>query len=357
LLLHGHLDVVPADAAAWTHGPFDGDIADGMLWGRGAVDMKNFVAMIVSAVRRLVEDGFTPQRDVVLAFWADEESGMSRGSGWMVDNHSEVFRGVRTALGEGGGYSVSIGGSRAYLMNTGEKGTLHLRATARGAAGHASLPAVNNPIPRLAAAVARIDAIDWPVEIGQTTAVLVERLRQMTGADDDVDIDLLAEAVGPSAPRIRAGWKNVSNVTMVQGGYKENVVPESASIVIDCRFLPGRRDWTVARLAEAVGPDIELEVELDLPAFESAFEGELVEIIQEVLGQFDEGAVVLPHLIPGGTDAKQLRRIGITGYGFIPLRLPADFAFPAMFHGVDERVPLDALVFGESVLTEILRRH
>jgi acetylornithine deacetylase/succinyl-diaminopimelate desuccinylase-like protein len=355
--LHGHLDVVPADATAWSHGPFDGDIADGMLWGRGAVDMKNFVAMIVSAVRGLLADGFTPRRDIVLAFWADEESGMSRGSGWMVDKHPEVFRGVSTALGEGGGYSVSIGDARAYLMNTGEKGTLHMRATARGASGHASLPALDNPIPRLAAAVTRIEAIEWPVEIGETTTVLVQRLRRLIGADDDVDIDLLADAVGPSAPRIRAGWKNVSNVTMVQGGYKENVVPETASIVIDCRFLPGHRDQTVARLAEAVGPDIELEIELELPAFESAFEGELVEIIQEVIGQLDEGAVVLPHLIPGGTDAKQLRRIGITGYGFIPLRLPADFAFPAMFHGVNERVPLDALMFGERVLTEILRRH
>jgi acetylornithine deacetylase/succinyl-diaminopimelate desuccinylase-like protein len=356
LMLHGHLDVVPADPTVWTHGPFDGDIAQGMLWGRGAVDMKNMVAMILATVRELVAEGFQPRGDIVLAFFADEEGGMTLGSDWMAKNHPEQFAGVSHAVSEGGGYSVTVDGKRAYLMNTGEKGVLWLRLRAQGVAGHGSLPAVDNAILRLAGAVVRIGELEWPVRISATTGVLLESLRSLTGAAADADPMDLAASVGMSAPRIRAGLRNVSNVTMFDGGYKENVVPESASALIDVRYLPGDRQLVLDRIREAAGENVSIDAELELDAFEAPFSGDFVETVKSVISELDPGAVVLPHLIPGGTDAKSLLPLGITGYGFIPLRLPEDYAFPAMFHGVDERVPLDALVFGQRAIAAIVRR-
>jgi len=358
LLLHGHLDVVPVDAAAWTVDPFGGEIADGMLWGRGAVDMKNMVAMIVASVRRMVTAGERPERDVVLAFFADEEAGCVLGSQWMVEHHPEQFAGVRDAISEGGGYSVTLGeraDTRAYLLNTGEKGVLWLRLTAHGAAGHASLASQDSAIVKLAAAVGRIGALDWPVSFTETTTHLFQRLRELTGASSELSPFELAALVGPSASRLRAGLQNVANVTMISGGYKENVIPESATATVDARFLPGQRDEVIARIREAAGEGVDVEVQLELIAMESPNDGELVSVIEAVIERHDPGATVLPHLIPGGTDAKALSRLGITGYGFIPLRLPADFDFPGMFHGVDERVPLDALDFGCAVLTDIIR--
>jgi acetylornithine deacetylase/succinyl-diaminopimelate desuccinylase-like protein len=356
LMLHGHLDVVPADPSSWTYPPFEGVIADGMLWGRGAIDMKNMVAMIIAAVRKLRREGWEPRRDLVLTFFADEEGGCTLGSQWMAQKHSGAFAGVGYAIGEGGGYSIAIGGRRAYLMNTGEKGVLWLRLKAGGKAGHGSLPAVDSAITKLANAVSRLAAIEWPTRVTPTTAALLDLLRGLSGHAADADPYTLAETAGLSAPRLRAGLRNVSNVTIMQAGYKENVVPESASALVDVRFLPGDRDLVLTRIAEAVGDEISIDIELELVAMESPFEGPLTDLIQTVIGETDPSAVVLPHLIPGGTDAKALSTLGITAYGFIPLRLSEDFNFPAMFHGIDERVPLEALEFGESVLTEVVRR-
>jgi acetylornithine deacetylase/succinyl-diaminopimelate desuccinylase-like protein len=356
LMLHGHLDVVPADAAAWTHGPFDGDIADGMLWGRGAVDVKNFVAMMLASVGRLHAEGFRPQRDIVLVFFADEEDGTEFGSDWMVDAHPEAFAGVTHAIGEGGGYSVTVDGKRAYLMNTGEKGVLWLDLEARGQAGHGSLPAVDNPTLTLAAAISRIGDIRWPLILSDTTSLLLERLRELAGAGADATPEELASVVGPSAPRIRAGLRDVSNVTIVKAGYKQNVVPEVAVATVDVRYIPGRRDEVLETVRAAAGDRVTVTEQIHLPAFESSVEDPLIDSLQEVITEVDPGAVILPHLIPGGTDAKSLLRIGITGYGFIPLKLPEDFAFPAMFHGVDERVPIESLEFGEDVIARLLRR-
>ena len=356
LMLHGHLDVVPADPAAWTHGPFDGDIADGMLWGRGAVDMKNYIAMVLAAVGRLHAEGFRPQRDVLLVFFADEEDGTELGSDWMVREHADVFAGVEYAVGEGGGYSVTVDGSRAYLMNTGEKGVLWLDLEARGQAGHGSLPAVDNPTLTLAAAVTRIGEIQWPLILSDTTMILLERLRTLAGSDATATPEELASVVGPSATRIRAGLRDVSNVTMISAGYKQNVVPETASATVDVRYIPGRREEVLAAVQAAAGDRVTVTEQIHLPAFESSVDNAFIDLMQEVISEADPGAVILPHLIPGGTDAKALLRAGITGYGFIPLRLPEDFAFPAMFHGVDERVPLESLEFGEDVVVRLLRR-
>ncbi|MFF7456335.1 M20/M25/M40 family metallo-hydrolase [Kitasatospora sp. NPDC008115] len=354
LMVHGHLDVVPADPRDWSVDPFGAEIRDGMIWGRGAVDMKGTDAMILASVREAVRRGEQPRRDIVLALFADEESGCAYGSGWMVDEHPHLFEGVGNAVSEVGGYSVDIAGRRAYLLQTGEKGALWARLTAEGTAGHGSQLHDDNAVVRLAEAVARIGRAAWPVTLTDTTDELLERVRLLAGLPAGTDPRRIAEAAGFGARFIRPSLQNVVNVTMFDGGYKANVVPERASAVLDVRCLPGHHDAVLDRIRELAGPGVRLDVETDLPALENPFDGDLVARITETLRHHDPGAEVLPYLLPAGTDNKPLSRLGIRGFGFAPLRLPADLDFPALFHGVDERVPLDSLVFGREVMTDLL---
>jgi acetylornithine deacetylase/succinyl-diaminopimelate desuccinylase-like protein len=357
LMLHGHLDVVPADASRWSVDPFQGVIKDGMLWGRGAVDMKDMDAMIIASVQSMIRDGEQPNRDVVLTFFADEEAGCERGSVWMVNNHPEAFAGVQEAISEVGGYSIDIRGTRAYLIQTGEKGVLWLRLRARGRAGHASQINTESAITSLAEAVVRLGNTVWPVSLTETTSQLLERVRQIGGLPDDLSAMEVAEATGVGARFITASLQNVGNVTMVNAGYKENVVPESADALIDVRFLPGQRELVLHRVRELAGDDIDVDIEMDLIALETSFDGPLVDAMERSLNKLDPDAEVLPYLLPAGTDNKALSRLGIRGFGFAPLKLPSDLDFPALFHGVDERVPLDALRFGQAVLTDLIRSY
>jgi acetylornithine deacetylase/succinyl-diaminopimelate desuccinylase-like protein len=357
LMLHGHLDVVPADPDDWTVDPFGGEIRDGLLWGRGAVDMKDMDAMILASVRDMIRRGEQPARDVVLAFFADEEAGCTLGSVWLGAENPELFAGVGDAISEVGGFSVDIKGQRAYLVQTGEKGVLWLRLHANGRAGHASQLNADNAIVTLAEAVGRVGRAEWPISLTETTAALLEQVRQIADLPAGTDPMTIAEATGFGSPFVAPGLQNVSNVTMIQGGYKENVIPERATALVDVRFLPGQRDEVLARIKELAGPDITVEVEMDLGALESPFDGPLIGQITETLGRLDPGAAVLPYLMPAGTDNKALSKLGIRGFGFAPLRLPPDLDFPSLFHGVDERVPLDSLTFGQDILTDLLTRY
>ncbi|MFE7560160.1 M20/M25/M40 family metallo-hydrolase [Kitasatospora sp. NPDC057500] len=354
LMVHGHLDVVPADPADWSVDPFGGEVRDGMLWGRGAVDMKGTDAMILASVREAIRRGEQPRRDIVLCLFADEESGCAHGSAWLVDEHPHLFEGVGNAISEVGGYSVDIAGRRAYLLQTGEKGALWAKLTAEGTAGHGSQLHDDNALVRLAEAVGRIGRTTWPVTLTDTTAELLERVRLLAGLPLGTDPSRIAEAAGFGARFIKPSLQNVVNVTMFNGGYKANVVPERAGAVLDVRCLPGHRDAVLDRIRGLAGPGVRVDVETDLPALENPFDGDLVGRIAETLRRHDPDAEVLPYLLPAGTDNKPLSRLGIRGFGFAPLRLPADLDFPSLFHGVDERVPLDSLVFGREVLTDLL---
>jgi acetylornithine deacetylase/succinyl-diaminopimelate desuccinylase-like protein len=355
LLLHGHLDTVPADPADWSVDPFAGIIKDGMLWGRGAVDMKDMDAMMIALVRDLIRSGFTPQRDIVLAFFADEEAGCELGSQWMVTTHPEVFAGVTHAISEVGGYSIDVGDKRAYMLQVGEKGVLWIRLRSKGRAGHASMLNDDNAITTLAGAVVRLGEAEWPLTMTETTTDLSARLRTILDIPDTTGVEEICAHLGSSAGWVTSSLFNVGNVTMFDAGYKENVIPERASALIDIRFLPGERDAVLARIQELAGPDIELDIEMDLIAMETPFDGEIVEAIKASIERIDPGAEVVPYLLPAGTDNKGLSRLGIAGYGFVPLQLPAGLDFPALFHGVDERIPLDALEFGQRVLTDLVR--
>ena len=331
LAVHGHLDVVPAHAADWQVDPFGAEERDGCIWGRGAVDMKDMDAMILAAVRDFARTGTKPARDLTVVFFADEEAGGVYGSHWLVDRHPQWFEGVSEAISEVGGYSVTLptprGERRAYLLQTAEKGIAWLRLTAHGRAGHGSVPNDANAIVRLAGAIGRIAAHEWP------------RLATLGGAQGFV----------------RGTLRDTANVTMLDSGYKHNVIPQTATAAVDCRFLPGHEDLLMATIRELAGEHVEVEVVHRDVALEAPFEGALVEAMKQSLLREDPGAAILPYCLSGGTDNKALGRLGITGYGFAPLRLPADLDFAPMFHGIDERVPIDSLRFGARVLADFLR--
>jgi acetylornithine deacetylase/succinyl-diaminopimelate desuccinylase-like protein len=360
LCIHGHLDVVPANAADWSVDPFSGELRDGCVWGRGAVDMKDMDAMILACVRDLARTGTVPPRDLVIVFFADEEAGGRKGSHFLVEQHPEVFDGVTEAISEVGGYSVTVTDRhgderRTYLLQTAEKGICWLRLTAHGRAGHGSVPNDENAIVRLAEAISRIAAHTWPREFIPSVRTLLEGLGELTGTSwSDEDLEDLLDHLRGAQGFVRGTLQDTSNVTMLDAGYKHNVIPQHASANVDCRFLPGHEEQLLATITELAGEHVSVEVLHRDIALDAPFEGDLVEAMVAALRTEDPDAVVLPYCLSGGTDNKALSLLGITGYGFAPLRLPADLDFAPMFHGVDERVPVDALQFGARVLGRLI---
>ncbi len=357
LVVHGHLDVVPADPANWSVDPFGGVVRDGMLWGRGAVDMKNMDAMILTALREVIERG-GPNRDLVVAFFSDEENGGVFGSHHLVTEHPQLFAGATEAISEVGGYSVDIGGRRAYLLQTGEKALVWIKLVARGTAAHGSRVIANNAVTKLAEAVAALGRRDWPLHLTDTTRQLLVELARLLDADfEHLGPDELLLRSGTAAGFLTATIRTTSNPTVVQAGYKHNVIPDRAEALIDIRTLPGEEDAVLAEVRDIVGDDIEVVVLHRDVGLENPFSGALVDEMVATLQRHDPGAEVLPYLLSGGTDNKALSLLGITGYGFAPLKLTPELDFPAMFHGVDERVPLAALDFGHAALTDLLTRY
>jgi acetylornithine deacetylase/succinyl-diaminopimelate desuccinylase-like protein len=355
LLLHGHLDVVPANAADWKHDPFSGEIADGCVWGRGAVDMKDMDAMILAVVRQRLRDGRRPPRDVVLVFTADEEAGGTWGARWLVDHHPDVFEGVTEAIGEVGGFSATIGDRRLYLIQAAEKGMAWLRLTAQGTAGHGSMIQRDNAITELAETVARIGRHEWPVRLTPAAHAFLEEASAALGVEFTPDNPgpVLAK-IGPLSRMIAASVRNTANPTGLKAGYKVNVVPQNAVAEVDGRFLPGHEDEFFAEIDRLLGSGVTRDFIHHDIAVETTAGGDLYEAMAAALLDADPEARVVPYCMSGGTDAKSFSRLGIRCFGFAPLQLPADLDFSGMFHGIDERVPVDALRFGVRVLDAFL---
>jgi acetylornithine deacetylase/succinyl-diaminopimelate desuccinylase-like protein len=358
LVVHGHLDVVPANAADWSVDPFSAELKDGYIWGRGAVDMKNMDAMILATVRSWARTGYVPERDIVVAFFADEEAGSVYGSHYMVKKHPEVFAGCTEAVSEVGGFSVTVaGGKRLYLIETAEKGIHWMKLTAHGRAGHGSVMNDENALTRLTEAVAKIGNYTWPQRYSKTVKAFFKRVAAETGKPyNEENLQPLLEEVGFAARMIGATLQNTANPTMLEAGYKANVIPGSASAVIDGRFIPGFEDELNSTIKELIGEHITVETITRDKALEVPFEGNLVEAMCNALIAEDSEAIPVPYVMSGGTDNKALADLGIIGYGFSPLKLDADFDFMAMFHGVDERVPVEGLVFGARVLKDFLEK-
>jgi acetylornithine deacetylase/succinyl-diaminopimelate desuccinylase-like protein len=356
LVVHGHTDVVPANAHDWSVDPFGGIIKDGMIWGRGAVDMKNMDAMILAIVRGWAKRGYQPKRDIVLAFFADEEAGMTYGSRFMSAKHPEVFAGCSEAISEVGGFSVTVAdGKRLYFVEAAQKGIHWMRLTAQGRAGHGSMMNPENAITALTEAVAKIGKHEWPQRYTKTVKNLFKEVARVTGREyNENDLRPLLKEVGSTARMIGATLQNTANPTMLDAGYKANVIPGSASAVIDGRFLPGYEDELNSTIRAIIGPDIAIETISHDIALEVDFDSPLVEAMKAALLSQDPEGIPVPYLMSGGTDNKALSELGIVGYGFSPLRLPADLDFMSLFHGVDERVPIEGLRFGVRVLADFL---
>lgn len=352
LVVHGHLDVVPAQASDWSVDPFAAEIVDDYVVGRGAVDMKDFDAILLAVVRERQRAGRIPARPILLVFTADEEAGGQLGAHWLVAEHPEWFEGCTEAVGEVGGFSTEVAGKRLYLLESGEKGIAWLRLTATGTAGHGSMANPDNAITHLARALVRIGEHEWPVEPGPSMRLLLDKVRDLSGTEGTPDE--LLEHFGPAVRMIGSGLRNSTNTTMAQAGYKHNVVPGEAVAYVDGRPLPGHHETFVSRVQDIVGEGVRVEpYHQDIP-LEYGFEGDLVDAMTVSLLKHDPEAHVAPFLMSGGTDAKAWHKLGMTSYGFVPLRLPADLDFTALFHGVDERVPVDALQFGTRVFDEFL---
>jgi acetylornithine deacetylase/succinyl-diaminopimelate desuccinylase-like protein len=356
LVVHGHLDVVPAMAEDWSVDPFGGVLKDGFIWGRGAVDMKNMDAMILAVVCQWARIGYKPPRPITLAFFADEEAGSSFGSRWMVAEHPEVFEGCTEAISEVGGFSITLpNAKRFYFVETAEKGIHWMRLVANGRAGHGSVINEENAITRLSEAVAKIGNYDWPQRPTATVKRLFETVAKASGKPFDLkDLKPLLAEFGTASRMIGATLQNTANPSMLTAGYKENVIPGEATAVVDGRFLPGYEDEMNETIKEIVGPDIRIETIVTDIALEVPFEGDLVDAMCAALIKHDGEGIPVPFTMSGGTDNKALSKIGIIGYGFSPLKLDPELDFMALFHGVDERVPVDGLCFGVNVLKDFL---
>ncbi|TCO61054.1 M20/M25/M40 family metallo-hydrolase [Actinocrispum wychmicini] len=356
LLVHGHLDVVPADAAEWSVHPFSGAVQDDYVWGRGAVDMKDMVAMTLAVARRLKRDGITPKRDIIFAFLADEEAGGQYGAQWLVDNRPELFEGATEAISEVGGFSITVkDGVRAYLIETAEKGIAWMTLRVRGRAGHGSMVHEDNAVTKLTEAVARLGRHRFPLVLTDSVREFLAGITEITGIQfDEDDLEGSVAKLGNIARMIGATLRDTANPTMLNAGYKSNVIPSVAEATVDCRILPGRQEAFERELDEILGPDVEREW-LNLRAVETTFDGPLVDHMTRAIVAEDPGAKTLPYMLSGGTDAKSFAQLGIRCFGYAPLKLPADLDFSALFHGVDERVPIDALKFGTRVLDRFLR--
>ena len=360
LLVHGHLDVVPADPGDWEVHPFSGEVRDSVVWGRGAVDMKNSDAMILAVVRSWQRTGRLPPRDVVLAFTADEEDTTEYGSSWLADHQAGLFEGCTVGIGESGAFTFHAGaGLRLYPVASAERGTAWLKLTAHGRAGHGSKPNPSNAVVRLGEAVARIGAYRWPVRLIPTVRAAIAAIADAVGAEVDLDAghadaDELLAQLGPAAHLVEATVRNSANPTMLEAGYKLNVIPAEAVAYVDGRLLPGYEDEFSATLDELTGPDVTWEYQLLEDPVQAALDGPEVAAMTAALLAEDPGSHVVPYCMGGGTDAKAFARLGVSGYGFMPLALPPGFDYYAMFHGVDERVPVSALRFGVRVLDRFL---
>lgn len=361
LLIHGHLDVVPAEAADWSVHPFSGAVSDGYVWGRGAVDMKDMCGMMLAVARHFKRMRIVPPRDLVFAFVADEEHGGKYGAHWLVENRPDLFAGVTEAVGEVGGFSITVprrdgGERRLYLIETAEKGLLWMRLTARGRAGHGSMVHEDNAVTTIARAVARLGAHEFPLVLTDTVAEFLAAVAEETGLSFDADdLEGSIAKLGPMARMLGATLRDTANPTMLEAGYKANVIPATAEAVVDCRVLPGRQAAFEREVDDIIGPGVSREWISELPSYETTFDGGLVDAMNDALIAVDPEARTVPYMLSGGTDAKAFARLGIRCFGFAPLRLPPELDFSALFHGVDERVPIDALHFGARVLEHFLK--
>jgi acetylornithine deacetylase/succinyl-diaminopimelate desuccinylase-like protein len=365
LLLQGHVDVVTTAGQSWARAPFGGELVDGYVWGRGAVDMKGPVAMLVSAFLRAKQEGTALPGDVILAVLADEEAGGDVGARFLAEEHADLFEGVRFALSEFGAFSLEISGRRFYPIQVAEKQICWLKATIRGKGGHGAMVNRGGTMARLGRLLRDLDRKRLPIHVTPVVREYVEQIAaQLPRPKRDALLATLKprladgalRAMGAEGRRLEPSLRNTTNATIIRASEKINVVPSTIEVELDTRALPGfTPDQVMAEVGDAVGADVELELVRHDPG-PPAPDLTLYEMLAEVVRELDPDGIPVPFMQPGVTDARFFAPLGIQTYGFVPLRLPSDFDFLSVVHAADERVPVSALDFGTEAIFRALQR-
>jgi len=364
-LMYGHVDVVPTTDQEWRVPPFEGRIQDGVVWGRGAIDMKGPLAMMISALLRARAEGQTLRCDVIFAALSDEEAGSGCGAGFLVEEHPSLFSGVKYAIGEFGATSIHVAGTRIYPIMVAEKHAAWLKATIKGAAGHGALLHQDGTTAALSKFLLGLDRARFPAHVTPTARTMIRALSKalpfpygpLAGLMQVPGLaDVVIGAMGPTGRMLRPILHNSVNATIIRGGDKVNVVPPQVDVALDCRLLPGFSvDDAIAEIRAATGVDASFEVLLAEPD-QGAPDLGLYETLAGVIAECDPGGKCIPTLFPAITDGRWFSRLGIQTYGFTPMNLPPDLPFTAIVHGSDERVPVEALSFGANAIYKLLLR-
>ncbi len=365
LLLYGHLDVVTTAAQEWQHPPFEGKLVDGYVWGRGALDMKGGVVMLLEAFLRAKSEGIMPAGDVLLVLVSDEEAGGFYGARYLVEEHPDLFQGIRYAIGEFGGFSFYVGRQRFYPIMVAEKQVCRLQATLRGAGGHGSLSSPGGAMARLGRMLRYMDRRAMPVHVTPVARMMVDGLKSsLPFPTGQVLGQLLNPRLTKGILRVMGTrgqvfdplFHHTVNATMVQGGEKVNVLPSEIVVDMDGRLLPGfGPEDMLAEVRQIIGPDVELEVSR-YDAGPAEPDMGLFPLLSDILRAADPPAAPVPMLLPGATDGRLFARLGIQTYGFLPMPLPPGFNFIETIHGSDERIPVEALGFGAEAIYQLIYR-
>jgi acetylornithine deacetylase/succinyl-diaminopimelate desuccinylase-like protein len=367
LLLNGHLDVVPVDREHWTHDPFGAVEADGCIWGRGTIDMKNMVTMSLMAMVLLKRHNVPLDRDIIFAAVADEEAGSEKGALFLVNEHPELVR-SEYVLNEVGGHTLYMGAARFYPVQVSEKGICWFEVVARGEPGHGSMPHPGNAVVRIGKALAALGDNRLPQH---NTPVVEQFLRTLAAGAPAPQRQLLPLLLQPKlaghllslidrqnrslAMSLNAMVRNTTSPTIVNAGRKINVIPSTATAQVDGRVIPGQTVWQfLAEVQKVIGDDLELTVltQHDGTVFPSTTP--LFDVITRALDRHDPGATAVPYMIPGFTDSFAYGRLGAICYGFSPVKLGPDLNFTRMYHGHDERIPVEGFRWGLRVLYEVV---
>ena len=365
LLLYGHIDVVPTVNQPWEVPPFEGRLQDGYIWGRGALDMKGGVAMMLDAFIRAHREQTDLPGDVILALVTDEEAGGFTGAGWLVDAHPERFAGARYGIGEFGGFSKTYRGRKFYMVQVAEKQGCRVQATARGPGGHGSLVHRDTAPTRMAQFLVQLDQTPLPYHIHPVTRMMIEAMSRCLPCPDGPFLKLLLNPaftgrmlrrMGAVGQEMEPLFRHTANATIISGGAKPNVIPSQVAVNLDCRMLPGYdAESLIGELQDLAGPDIEFEVVRFEPKPWLLNLG-LFDTLADIIGEQDPEGVSVPMLMPAGTDGRHFARLGIQTYGWMPMNLPSDFDFLKTIHAANERIPVAALEFGAAALHRLLQR-
>ena len=366
ILLHGHVDVVTTANQDWQHDPFGGEIIDGYLWGRGSIDMKGSVAMMICALLRARAEGFVPAGDVLLAVLSDEEQGGDFGAKWLVEDQPYLFEGVKYSFGEAGGETSHIEGLKFYPIQVGEKQICRLQATLRGPGGHGSMPMHGGAMSRLGELLTTLDTHRLPVHITPVVETLVKSVADALPAPrntgllallDPAKTDKLLDDLGELGRLVDPLLHNTVNATMVEGGLAINVIPSEIKLKLDGRLLPGFTPHDMLKeLHDLVGDDVEFEV-LRHDEYSTVADMAVYDMLADIIREADPEGIPVPYILSGVTDGRHFAKLGIKNYGFTPLLLPDDPTLIATVHAADERVPVEALEFGAKCLYSLLRRY